>query len=73
MENKKEDDIGALWAKEGQYGTYYTGKVNGEPVVAFINTKKKHDRMPDIRILKARKKEEANLPEIDLDKDIIPF
>lgn len=56
MEN---NNIGALWIKEGQKGEFYKGYItldNGEKVnmVIFKNDYKSKDNQPDFKILKAK-------------------
>lgn len=52
-----EKSIGALWAKSGKSGDYFTGniEINGEKIaiVAFYNANKKNPKEPDYRILKS--------------------
>jgi hypothetical protein len=50
----KEDEIGALWEKDGAKGPFMSGKIGDQAVVAFRNDKKKNPREPDWRILKAQ-------------------
>jgi uncharacterized protein (DUF736 family) len=51
---RNPDEIGALWEKQGADGLFYSGKVNGEPVVVFKNTRKAPgSNAPDWRVLKA--------------------
>ena len=50
---KDQNEIGALWDKQSARGTYMTGKINGENVVAFRNTNKRNDKSPDWRVLRA--------------------
>lgn len=56
-----DDSVGALWEKQGPKGLYYSGniEVNGEKigVVGFLNKNKKNPKQPDIRILKAQKRD----------------
>lgn len=64
----KADELGALWRKEGRRGEYWTGKIKvthaeaasladerGEvAVVAFIDTDKRNERAPDVRLYISR-------------------
>jgi hypothetical protein len=67
------NEIGFLYAKTNDRGTWFSGKINGESVVVFANRKTK-DTQPDYRVLKAQKKEDrpapASAPPADPD---IPF
>lgn len=57
---KDESEIGALWAKQGPKGEYFTGTINGVAVVVFHNTKKAPgSKQPDLRVLKSRPKDES--------------
>lgn len=54
-----ENNIGALWAKEGQKGEFYKGHIildNGEKVniVIFKNNYKNKENQPDFNILKSK-------------------
>lgn len=55
MENKKSNDIGAIWIKSGQYGDYLSisVEINGvkHNLVAYPNKyKEQGDKKPDYRI-----------------------
>ena len=52
------NEIGALWAKTGSRGDYFTGTVNGSPIVVFRNDKKPGSKGPDWRILRPTPKPE---------------
>lgn len=65
---RNNDELGALWTKSGPKGKYFTGKLGDTPVVAFINREKKNPKEPDVRILKARSREER-----EADDDAPPF
>lgn len=52
----EEREIGALWAKEGSKGTYYTGTVNGHRVVMF-KQKDTSNGKPSFKILKEKERE----------------
>lgn len=68
----RNDELGALWRKDGRRGEYWTGKIKiahaeasaladdrGEiAVVAFIETEKRNDRAPDVRIYISRPRED---------------
>ena len=61
------NEIGCLWIKQSAKGDYFTGTVNGEPVVVFLNTKKAPgSKAPDYRILKPKPKD-APAPSADHD------
>lgn len=69
-----ENNIGALWVKEGQKGDFYKGYItldNGEKlnVVMFKNNYKKSEKQPDFQILKAKQPEKQ---EVQNDDDL-PF
>lgn len=65
---EKSDELGALWRKEGRRGEYWTGKIKiahaeaasladerGElAVVAFLDTDKRNERAPDVRLYISR-------------------
>lgn len=56
---KDPNEIGALWIKTGARGEYFTGSVNGEPVVIFKNLHKPEgSKQPDYRVLKPKPKDE---------------
>lgn len=63
--NDREDELGALWEKEGSNGLYMTGKINGQSVVVFKNRQKKNDKHPDWRVLKAKPRTEQPKPADD--------
>jgi hypothetical protein len=51
----KEDELGALWEREGKNGRYLTGKINGVEVVVFWNAKKQAgEKTPDWRVYKSQ-------------------
>lgn len=58
MAERREDEVGALWIKEGQRGDYMTGTINGQPVVCFKNDRKT-GKQPDWRVLKAKPRTET--------------
>jgi len=53
---KDPNEVGALWEKTGKAGTYFTGKIHGEPVVVFkVRDKRPDSNGPDWRVLKPTK------------------
>lgn len=55
-----DKSIGALWEKQGQNGTFFSGviEINGvkHNLMVFHNDKKEDgDRLPDYRIFRARR------------------
>ena len=65
MEN---NNIGALWVKEGQKGEFYKGHIkldNGEKVniVIFKNNYKNKENQPDYQILKAKSNKDEQYEE----------
>lgn len=52
---EKENNIGALWVKQGQKGQYMSGyvEINGVQIrlICFTNQYKKEDKHPDWNIL----------------------
>ena len=72
----RDDELGALWLKEGKNGTYMSGKLTtpgGEEVqvVVFKNNYKKEEKHPDYRILQSKPKGGDSGKE-DF-KDSVPF
>ena len=74
------DNIGALWIKEGKKGDYFTGniEINDEKIkiVVFKNNYKSKDNQPDYRILKAKETNTEELPCTDVteaQEDDLPF
>ena len=61
-DNKRDDELGALWEKTSENGPYMTGsvQVNGVKVdiVVFPNKYRKAENHPSYRILASRPKEE---------------
>lgn len=54
---KDPNEIGALWSKTGARGEYFTGTINGEPVVVFRNDRKlEGSKAPDWRVLRPKAK-----------------
>ena len=72
-QQKDPDEIGALWEKSGNKGTYFTGTVNGERIVVFRNGNKRSDKAPDFRILKSRPKPQTTDDGPTPDASDIPF
>jgi uncharacterized protein (DUF736 family) len=77
----KENELGALWLKDGKNGKYMSGKLTtpgGEDVqiVVFKNNYKQKDNQPDYRILKSEPKGASNAQEQavkDVFEDDTPF
>lgn len=60
MPERDQNELGALWLKEGQRGEYMAGTINGVAVVCFRNDRKRAgDRSPDWRVLKSKPREQA--------------
>jgi hypothetical protein len=61
-EYTKDDELGALWEKEGPKGPYMTGSVTVDgkktDIVVFRNHFRTKDNHPAFRILRSRPKEE---------------
>lgn len=54
----EQKELGALWIKTSQNGAvYYTGKINNQDVVCFVNRNKTSDKQPELRIYLSEKKE----------------
>lgn len=73
----KEDELGALWLKDGKNGKYMSGRIeiNGEKIniVVFKNTYKEKENQPDYKILRSRPKTDAPQQTADTFEDDIPF
>ena len=54
--NRDPNEIGALWAKQGNKGEYMTGTINGVKVVCFRNTSD-NEKAPTWRVLKSQPRE----------------
>lgn len=73
------DNIGALWLKNGKNGQFLTGKIkiNDEDlkIVIFKNTYKTKETQPDYSILKARdtQQQEEQLQEDITRTETLPF
>lgn len=76
---QKQDELGALWIKNGPKGEYMTGtlKIDGVaiPVVCFTNQNKKDAKHPDWRILRSqpRPQQENAQPGTEESADDVPF
>lgn len=69
-EQKNERSIGALWAKSGKKGMYYSGmiEIDGRkiPVVCFQNNRKTKPNQPDFNIMLSQPiGERAQVQEVD--------
>jgi len=51
---EKNSKIGALWLKDSKGQQYFSGEVNGEPIVVFLNGYKNERKHPDWIIYKSR-------------------
>ena len=55
----REQELGALWQKQGAKGVYFTGSISldggttKQRIVVFANNHKKSENHPDFRILKS--------------------
>jgi uncharacterized protein (DUF736 family) len=68
---RNPDEVGALWEKTNQRGTYMTGTINGQPVVLFRNDRKAPgSKQPDWRVLKAQPRAERASAPAPADDDI---
>jgi len=86
-EQKREEELGALWKRQSERGEYFTGSVTLDgvktEVVVFPNGYKRSDKHPDFRILKARSRDKSDgrspsemgrpAPATAQDDDAIPF
>jgi uncharacterized protein (DUF736 family) len=87
-EKPKMEEVGALWENQSKGGkVYFSGKVNGVPVIVFQNTyKKPGEKSPDWRVyLKednpdyqraespAPRQEHRPAPQQEPETDDIPF
>lgn len=78
MENKKNDNIGALWLKTSKDGKKYMSgmveiagfKIN---IVVFKNNNKKEDRHPDYNILQSKPMEQKQAQAEEILEEEIPF
>ena len=62
----KDDNIGALWVKEGGRMSGYI-EIDGKKtnIVLFVNTYKKEDKHPDYNILISKPREDRNDGELN--------
>ena len=59
-EQKKDEELGALWAKRGPKGEYMTGTIGGQKVVVFKNTRaENNEKAPTWRVYKSKPREAA--------------
>lgn len=59
---KDPNELGCLWEKTSSRGTYFTGTINGQPIVVFKNGHKTAgSKAPDWHIYKPQAK--APVPE----------
>jgi hypothetical protein len=56
---KNPDELGALWEKTNDRGTYMTGTIGGQKVVCFRNDRKTTETQPDWRVLKSKPRDES--------------
>lgn len=76
---KRENELGALWTKQGKKGQYFSGyvEVDGQkiPIVVFSNSKKSSEKQPDYTILKSEGKPQATTgqPTEERQGDAPPF
>jgi len=65
-ETKRDDELGALWVKQGKSGEFMTGSVictqckHKEDIILFTNQFKTKENHPAWRILKSRQQGEAH-------------
>ena len=58
---ERDDEILTLWRKTDKNGKpYYSGKLNGQAVTVFLQ--KDDEKRPAVRIVKAKKREDASEP-----------
>jgi uncharacterized protein (DUF736 family) len=56
----KEDELGALWAKQTKNGEeYFSGTINGQRVVVFANRYWDSEQKPKWKVYKAREREQV--------------
>ena len=64
-EQKELKEAFALWARKAQSGKeYYTGKCDDISLLGFVNTNKKNEKEPDIRIYTGDENNEDKLVEV---------
>ena len=70
----KEDELGALWLKDGKNGKYFSGKitVDGQDIgiVIFKNTYKEKENQPDYKILRSRPRSDAPVRQPDNNRTV---
>ena len=74
----KNESIGAIWKKQGQYGEYMSGNIIIEgkeyKINIYTNGHKKEDKHPDYRIFVKKDKEEIqNEQNYNNDNFDLPF
>lgn len=77
----KENELGALWVKDGKNGKYFSGKITVDNqdigIVIFKNDYKEKENQPDYKILRKRPRpdvQESKQPATaDTFEDDIPF
>lgn len=74
---EKQQELGALWIRNGAKGEYMTGTLTIDgvaiPVVCFTNQNKKNEKQPDWRILRSIPKEQKENDVSEITPDNIPF
>ena len=64
-EQKELKEAFALWSRKGQSGLeYYTGKCDDISLLAFVNTNKKNEKEPDIRVYTSDENNDDKLVEV---------
>jgi len=58
---RDQNELGALWIRDGKKGVYMTGEINGVKVVCFA-AKKTSDKSLDWRVLKSVPREDKPTP-----------
>lgn len=59
---KDPNERGALWEKTSARGLYFTGTIDGEPVVVFRNERKTEgSKAPDWRVMRPKRKDEGGV------------
>lgn len=48
----RDNELGALWRRQGKNGPFLSGEIDGQPVIVFPVTNKKNPKMPDFRVLR---------------------
>jgi hypothetical protein len=57
---RDENELGALWLREGSKGPFMTGTINGVEVVCFPVTKKS-EKSPAWRVMKSKPRESQTM------------